>query len=174
MSQALGHKDEKDMSVLDIEAGSTMLELGRNKSSATTLSGTMRYMLKRTNASAIKYMACEARHAFKREVDMTPDRISTLSYLTVVIEEGLSLCLPITIGFRRLVSPGGSTASGGYLLGGTNVFVPLYASNRSSRNFANPVKLDLDRWQTKPGKEIREIMLSIISTLDLVLQLVYM
>ena len=145
MTYILRHNDERGMSVLEIEATMRILVLAGSETTATALSGIMGNLLR--NPITMERLVEEIRGSFQHVSGIDAERVSNLSYLGAVIEEGLRLCPPVALGMPRVVPAGGATVSGHWLPGGTHVSASGFASNRSSLNFPDsPSTFEPSRW----------------------------
>ena len=115
MTHVLRHNDEKGMSLPEIESTFNILVLAGSETSATSLSGTMNYLLK--DSAVMELLVREIRTSFADSSEITADRVGKLPYLNAVIEEGLRLCQPVPLGLPRKVPPGGATVCGHWLPG---------------------------------------------------------
>ena len=110
MTFILRHNDEKGMSDPEIEATLRILVLAGSETTGTTLSGIIGNLL--ANPKAMKELASEIRSSFRHPSEICGERVSELSYLGAVIEEGLRLCTPVPLGMPRVVPAGGAEVSG--------------------------------------------------------------
>ena len=148
MTYILRHNDEKGMSILEIEATMRILVLAGSETTATALSGIMGNLLR--NPDTMEKLLREIRDSFQHVSEIDAERVSSLSYLGAVIEEGLRLCPPVALGMPRVVPAGGATVSGHWLPGGTQVSAAGFASNRSSLNFPDsPSTFEPSRWLSR-------------------------
>lgn len=148
MTYILRHNDEKGMSVLEIEATMRILVLAGSETTATALSGIFGNLLR--NPSTMETLVGEIRDSFRHVSEIDADRVSSLPYLSAVIEEGLRLCPPVALGMPRVVPASGATVSGHWLPGGTYVSASGFASNRSSLNFPDsPSTFEPSRWLSR-------------------------
>ena len=113
MTFILRHNDEKGMSDPEIEATLRILVLAGSETTATALSGIIGNLL--ANPKAMKELTVEIRSSFRHTSEIWSERVSKLSYLGAVIEEGLRLCTPVALGMPRVV-PAGGTEVAGHLL----------------------------------------------------------
>ncbi|KAL8693924.1 MAG: hypothetical protein Q9218_001338 [Villophora microphyllina] len=145
MTYVLRYNDEKGMSVPEIEATFRTLVVAGSETTATALSGIIIHLLR--DEDAYKKLAYEVRSACAHESEISAERVSGLSYLNAVIEEGLRLCPPVALGMPRLVPVGGAEVSGEWLPAGTFVSASGYSSNRAASNFPeNPEDFRPSRW----------------------------
>ena len=110
MTFILRHNNEKGMSDPEIEATLRILVLAGSETTATALSGIIGNLL--GTPKAMKDLTSEIRSSFRHASEISAERVSELSYLGAVIEEGLRLCTPVALGMPRVVPPGGAEVSG--------------------------------------------------------------
>ncbi|KAL9105820.1 MAG: hypothetical protein Q9227_009076 [Pyrenula ochraceoflavens] len=145
MTYILRYNDEKGMSVPEIEQTLRVLVVAGSETTATALSGIVRNLL--ANPETLRRVVEEIRNSFQHESEICAQKVTTLSYLGAVIEEGLRLCPPVALGMPRVVPDGGAAISGHRLPGGIYVSASGYSSNRSSINFPDrPSVFDPSRW----------------------------
>lgn len=145
MTYILRHNDEKGMNVPEIEATMRVLVVAGSETTATALSGIMGNLLQ--NPRTMKKLTDEIRHSFRHASEICAERVTSLTYLGAVIEEGIRLCTPVALGMPRVVPADGAEVSGYWLPCGTFVSASGYASNRSALNFPNsPSTFDPSRW----------------------------
>ena len=109
MTFILRHNDEKGMSDPEIEATLRILVLAGSETTATALSGIIGNLL--GNPKAMRELTAEIRSSFRHTSEIWSERVSELSYLGAVIEEGLRLCMPVALGMPRVVPAGGAAVS---------------------------------------------------------------
>ena len=109
MTFILRHNDEKGMSDPEIEATLRILVLAGSETTATALSGIMGNLL---SPKAMKELTSEIRSSFRHASEISAERVSELSYLGAMIEEGLRLCTPVALRMPRVVPAGGAEVSG--------------------------------------------------------------
>ncbi|KAK3392843.1 cytochrome P450 [Podospora didyma] len=139
----------KDVEGLPIDVISTtfmILTTAGSETTATTLSGTMNYLIQ--HPDKLKVLADEVRKRFKTgsESDMTFDALRNIPYLNAVLSEGLRLCTPIPWILPRLVPLEGGTICGVFLPGGTPVSIQAYAMNRDPAYFHRADSFLPERW----------------------------
>ena len=113
ITRANKEQDGKAFSTKEIELNASILIFAGSETTASGLSGTMRMLLQ--NPEAMAKLVQEIRSSFLEEADITISSVSYLKYLNAVIEEGLRLCPPATIGVPRVVPAGGDTVCGEWL-----------------------------------------------------------
>ena len=124
MTFILRHNDEKGMSDPEIEATLRVLVLAGSETTATALSGIIGNLL--GSPKAMKELASEIRSSFRHPSEICAERVSELSYLGAVIEEGLRLCTPVALGMPRVVPAGGAEVSGYWLPEGVSCSTFLF------------------------------------------------
>lgn len=145
MTYVQRYNDEKGMSVPEIKVTMRVIVAAGSETTATTLSGIMRYLLQ--NKNVMEKLEGEVRQAFHNPSEICTDKVMPLQYLGAVIEEGLRLCSPVALGMPRIVPGNGVHISGHWIPGGTHVSASGFASNRATLNFPdNPVVFNPSRW----------------------------
>ena len=122
MTYVLRHNDEKGMSNLEMEATLRILVLAGSETTATALSGIMGNLVH--HPDIMKELTQEIRQSFRHASEICAARVSDLSYLSAVIEEGLRLCTPVALGMPRVVPDGGAEVSGHWLPHGVSSVLP--------------------------------------------------
>ena len=118
MTYVQRYNDEKGMSVPEIEATFRTLVLVGSETTATALSGIISYLIRYPDV--MENLTREVRDVFSTSAEIRAERVSKLSYLSAVIEEGLRLCPPVPLGMPRIVPPGGAEVSGQWLPAGVS------------------------------------------------------
>lgn len=154
--------DFQQMSLKEIESNFAILIVAGADTTATTLSGTISYLLQ--TPSAMQKLVSEIRTSFKNEADITVAATKDLPYLDAVINEGLRLCNPVPGGLPRIVQEGGDTFAGHFVPEGVSVHsssrrasltipptqisvsIRPYVVSRSERYFAHPDSFIPERW----------------------------
>lgn len=116
-----------------------------SETTATTLTGTMNYLVQ--DPRSLGLLTEEIRSRFKAESEITLDALRDLPYLDYVLHEGLRLCAPVPWILPRVVPPEGAVVCGVFLPGGTTVSVQAYAMNRSHRYWKDPNSFIPERWR---------------------------
>ncbi|MCJ1409794.1 hypothetical protein MMC19_003877 [Ptychographa xylographoides] len=151
MTYVVRYNDEKGVTVPEIEATFSLLVIAGSETTATALSGMATYLLQ--SSQSLHTLTMEIRQSFKRESEITLDRVTKLPFLNAVIEEGLRLCPPVPSLLPRLVPTGGAIVCGNLIPGGTHVSIPQYATFRAPTNFSNPDTFIPTRWLNPPVSE---------------------
>lgn len=128
MTYILRHNDEKGMSVPEIEQTLRVLVVAGSETTTTALSGIVRSLLQ--NPDAMSKVTAEIRQSFRHESEIVSQRVTTLTYLGAVIEEGLRMCPPIALGMPRIVPVGGAEVSGHMLPAGVSTMSLLYSTTK--------------------------------------------
>ena len=126
MTYILRHNDDRGMSTLEMEATLRVLVLAGSETTATALTGIMGNLL--TSPDIMKELTDEVRRSFRHTSEIYAERVSELSYLGAVIEEGLRLCTPVALGMPRVVPVGGAEVSGRWLPEGVSQYYLLFQS----------------------------------------------
>lgn len=103
------------MTLPEIELNASILVFAGSETTATGLSGIVRMMLQ--NPEAMSTLVREVRAAFHEESDITIASVGQLVYMDAVIDEGLRVCPPVTIGVPRVVPRPGDTICGQWVPG---------------------------------------------------------
>ena len=122
MTYVLRHNDEKGMTYPEIEATMRVLVVAGSETTATALSGIVGNLLR--HPDTMRKLSEEIRQSFRHASEICAERVSSLTYLTAVIEEGLRLCPPVALGMPRIVPEGGAKVSGHVLPPGVSP-IPL-------------------------------------------------
>ena len=116
MEHLIKHNDETTgMSIPEIESTFAFLANAGSETTATTLSGTINYLV--TYPKTLEFLTNEVRKAFNSEDNINLEALGKLPYLNAVINEGLRLCPPVPTILPRLVPKSGDTACGLWLPG---------------------------------------------------------
>ncbi|KAJ5818156.1 hypothetical protein N7474_003747 [Penicillium riverlandense] len=91
-------------------------------------------------------LVTEIRSAFAKDSDISFRTITSLPYLTAVIEESLRLYPPFVTSLARIVPAGGAMIDEHFVPEGTIVACHHYASYHSSSNFTFPNDFIPERW----------------------------
>ena len=120
MTYILRHNNDADgMSVPEIEQTMRVLVVAGSETTATALAGIVRHLLR--NPETLSKITTEIRRSFRHASEICAQRVTTLSYLGAVIEEGLRLSPPVALGMPRVVPEGGAEVSGHLLPSGVRV-----------------------------------------------------
>jgi cytochrome P450 len=112
----LKQKEKYDLNQDEIIVNSALFIVAGSETTANALSG----MLARLIYNRDKYdiLCKEIRAAFKEEGELRYEKLSELTYLNAVIEEGLRIHPPVPTGLLRTVPKGGDTVDGFWVPGG--------------------------------------------------------
>ena len=127
MTYVLRYNDEKGMTVPEIEQTFRVLVVAGSETTGTALSGILGNLLQ--TPDVLKKLTKEIRQSFQNASEICANRVSNLSYLGAVIEEGLRLCPPVALGMPRVVPAGGADVSGEWLPGGVSSSTNHYAND---------------------------------------------
>jgi cytochrome P450 len=114
----LKQKEKYDLNQDEIIVNSALFIVAGSETTANALSG----MLARLIYSRDKYdiLCKEIRGAFKEEGELRYEKLSELTYLNAVIEEGLRIHPPVLTGLLRTVPKDGDTVDGFWVPGGVS------------------------------------------------------
>ena len=112
----LKQKEKYDLNQDEIIVNSALFIVAGSETTANALSG----MLARLIYNRDKYdiLCKEIRGAFKEERELRYEKLSELTYLNAVIEEGLRIHPPVPTGLLRTVPKEGDTVDGFWVPGG--------------------------------------------------------
>jgi len=112
----LKQKEKYGLNQDEIIVNSALFIVAGSETTANALSG----MLARLIYNRDKYdiLCKEIRAAFKEEGELRYEKLSELTYLNAVIEEGLRIHPPVPTGLLRTVPKGGDTVDGFWVPGG--------------------------------------------------------
>lgn len=92
MSYILRHNDDKGMSEGEIIENSSILIIAGSETTATQLSGTTFWLLRRGNEDKYRRLVEEVRGRFEREEDITLIAVQGLEYMNACFEEAFRMC----------------------------------------------------------------------------------
>jgi cytochrome P450 len=117
----LKQKEKFDLRQDEIIVNSALFIVAGSETTANALSG----MLARLVYNPDKYdkLCKEIRAAFSEEGELRYERLSELTYLNAVIEEGLRIHPPVPTGLLRTVPEAGDTIDGHWVPGGVSTFL---------------------------------------------------
>jgi cytochrome P450 len=81
------------------------------------------------NPDKYETLCKEIRSAFKEESEVRYEKLSQLTYLNAVIEEGLRIHPPVPTGLLRTVPKNGDTVDGYWVPGGVSMPFPCSSQN---------------------------------------------
>ena len=112
----LKQKEKYDLNQDEIIVNSALFIVAGSETTANALSG----MLARLIYNRDKYdiLCKEIRGAFQEEGELRYEKLSELTYLNAVIEEGLRIHPPVPTGLLRTVPKEGDTVDGFWVPGG--------------------------------------------------------
>lgn len=120
----------------EIEANMTVLIFAGSETTSTAMAGILNQLFR--HPPVLRKLEEEIRDAFEREEDVTIASTSKLDYLHAVINEGLRMNPPPSIGLPRQTPKDGAIICDQYVPGGTFVEVNQFATFRSPSNFTQP------------------------------------
>ncbi|KAM7203470.1 Cytochrome P450 [Naviculisporaceae sp. PSN 640] len=138
-------KNGNGMTQDEIDITFSGLVTAGSETSATTLTGTMNYLVQ--DPRVLGLLTEEIRTRFKEESEITLEALRDLPYLDHVLHEGLRLCAPVPWILPRVVPPEGAVVCGVFLPGGTTVSVQAYTMNRTPEYWHQADKFIPERWQ---------------------------
>lgn len=109
----------KGMSIDEINSTFTVLTTAGSETTATTLSGTINYLI--NCPEKLESLVAEIRGRFESREEMTVESLKDVPYLNAVLREGLRLCPPVPWMLPRCAPPGGDTVCGVWLPGGVSM-----------------------------------------------------
>ncbi|KAK5991781.1 Cytochrome P450 monooxygenase lcsI [Cladobotryum mycophilum] len=130
MSHVMRGIGQHDVPMSEISSTFMILTIAGSETTATTLSGTINYLV--NNPDKLEALAREVRGQFASLEDITLDGLRTLPYLDAVLREGLRLCPPIPFMLPRRVP--------------TSVAIQAYTMNRDPAHFHEPDSFLPERW----------------------------
>lgn len=128
--------DKGSLSMPDWELNMTILIFAGSETTASALSGILRMLLQ--NTDALTKLAGEIRANFRDESEISIGTTGGFQYMNAVINEGLRLCPPSSIGVPRIVPKGGDTVCERVVPEGTYVAFNQFPANRSPQHFDSP------------------------------------
>lgn len=132
----LHHNDEKGCTRDELIVNASLLIGAGSETTATTLSGTIYYLLQ--NPDKLQILQKEVDDAFSSIDEMTLVSTGKLPYLHAVIEEGLRMYPPVPGTLPRRTPKEGAMIAGEWVAGDTCVTMHQWAANRDPHNFADP------------------------------------
>ncbi len=120
LSYVLAINGEKELTLPELEATSSIIILAGSESTSTMLTGTTNLLLR--NPAKMEKLTAEIRTSFASESDITLDALEQLPYLRVVFQEAFRLAPPVPIQIPRIVPSEGDTICGRFIPG--NVGAP--------------------------------------------------
>ncbi|KAI1292701.1 cytochrome P450 [Xylaria venustula] len=116
MSHVMAEGNENALSRDEIDATFMLLTTAGSETTATILRGTLNYPI--SHPDKLEVLSKVIRDQFRGFEDITLERLSSLTYLNAVINEGLRLCPPIPWILPRKVPAKGANVCGLWLPGG--------------------------------------------------------
>jgi cytochrome P450 len=152
MTRILEQRDPKEVSDLQLAAHASDFVLAGSETTATAMGAITYYLLRPENAAVRKALEDEIRGAFARYEDIDSQATIGLTYLRLVILEGLRMYPPLPLGLPRVVPEGGDVVDGHFLPAGVIVYTSPIAANMDPANFSDPECFRPERWATGPSK----------------------
>ncbi|KAM5366832.1 hypothetical protein ACJZ2D_010284 [Fusarium nematophilum] len=124
----------------------------RSETTAIFLTGTAYFLLR--NPESLKKLMLEVRSSFNSVDDITGDSPNALPYLRSVLEEGIRIFPPVSLGLPRTSS--GATVDAQFIPPGVVVSVPPWVTQRDSRYWKEPESFRQERWPENKGQTAKE------------------
>lgn len=119
MEHVIKNNDKGGMTIPEIQSTFAFLANAGSETTATTLSGTIKYLISCPNK--LKVLEQELRQAFSTEDAITLIEVEKLPHVNAVINVALRLCPPVPTILPRLVPQGGDQVSAIWLPGSVRV-----------------------------------------------------
>jgi cytochrome P450 len=130
-------KNSKDtITDTELQESSGSLITGGSETSATLLSGAVYYLMR--NPAWMQKLHGELQDSFPSDADIMFTSLSQLPILNAIIHETFRIYPTIPTAMPRVIPATGATVCGYALPPGTQLGIPQYSMNRSSRHFTNP------------------------------------
>ena len=139
-----GSVDKNKMSADEMVSSLSILMAAGSETTATTLAGCT-YLLLR-NPAVFQRLQQEIVQNFQTEEEITLNKLTSLRFLSAVIDESLRLYPPTPSTLPRRVPQQGAVISGKHIPGGTMVGANHWVVHRSSRHFTNAGDFVPERW----------------------------
>lgn len=128
----------------EIVESACLLLIAGTDTATTALSGTTYYLL--MNPSVLEKLTLEIRQEFKSESEITISNVSSLPYLSAVINESLRIMPPTPGSMPRVTPPRGCVIEEKFVPGNTVVGVTQLAASHLPSNFRRPEEFIPERW----------------------------
>ncbi|KAH8812380.1 cytochrome P450 [Xylogone sp. PMI_703] len=139
----------------EMTAHAASLVLAGSETTATALSGICYYLSK--NPESYKKLVNEIRSSFDSEQEIKHLRCQKLRYLQAVLDEGLRLYPPVSIGLPRLTPKGGAVVGDVYVPDNTYVSAPLWTYTHSEAYFHDAWSFKPERWLDQSNQDAKEL-----------------
>lgn len=136
--------EKMSLSRPEVDSAAVVLMLAGSDTTPSILCG-LNYLLLAHGAILAKLVQ-EIRSSFKSDEDINLESVFKLEYLGACIDEAFRVYPAAPIGFPRDVPIGGASICGGFVPGGTIVYVTPLAAYFSPSNFHNPEAYIPERW----------------------------
>ncbi|KAH7400489.1 cytochrome P450 [Cadophora sp. MPI-SDFR-AT-0126] len=140
----LKQKERFNLHQDEIVVNSALFIVAGSETTANALSGMLARLI--YNPDKYETLCKEIRSAFKEESEVRYEKLSQLTYLNAVIEEGLRIHPPVPTGLLRTVPKNGDTVDGYLVPGGTAVSVGSWAASHNENNFRDADSFIPERW----------------------------
>jgi len=140
----LRQKEKYDLNQDEIILNAALFIVAGSETTANALSGILARLLYNKDKYAI--LVDEIRSTFKDESEIRIEKLSEMTYMNAVLEEGLRIHPPIPTGLLRTVPKNGDTIDGHWVPGGTAVSVGGWAASHNEVNFKDADKFIPERW----------------------------
>jgi len=140
----LKQKEKFNLNQDEIIVNSALFIVAGSETTANALSGILARLI--YNPEKYQKLVKELRDAFKTEDDIKFEKLSELTYLNAVLEEGLRIHPPVPTGLLRTVPKEGDTVDGLWVPGGTAVSVGAWAASHNPVNFKDCDEFIPERW----------------------------
>jgi cytochrome P450 len=136
--------EKMSLSRPEVDSAALVLMLAGSDTTPSILCG-LNYLLL-AHGTILAKLVQEIRSSFKSDEDINLASVFKLEYLGACIDEAFRVYPAAPIGFPRDVPTGGASICGGFVPGGTIVYVTPLAANLSPSNFHNPEVYIPERW----------------------------
>jgi len=131
----LKQKDKFNLNQDEIIVNSALFIVAGSETTANALSGILARLI--YNPAKYQILVKEIRDAFQSDEEVRFEKLSQLTYLNAVIEEGLRIHPPVPTGLLRTVPKDGDTVDGLWIPGGVSFFACL--DMRKAADSARPL-----------------------------------
>ncbi|MCJ1448317.1 MAG: RNA polymerase II mediator complex subunit [Stictis urceolatum] len=138
--------DFKNMSMAEIQSSFALIIAAGSETTATTLCGTINYLIRPEYRPVLQKLIDEIRNTYKSEADITIDSTVGLPYLIATLNEGLRLCNPVPGGLYRQTPKGGTVIAGEYIPEYTSIAIRPFCVARDPELFTRPTEFVPERW----------------------------
>ncbi len=146
----LSNPNEKiNLSRPEIDSAALVLMIAGSDTTPSILCGLTFLLL--SHPDVMRRLVEEIRSSIDSDSNINLESVSRLEYLGACIDEGFRVYPAAPIGFPRDVPAGGAPISGGWVAGGTTVYVTPLAAYGSHVNFRNPEAFIPERWLPESG-----------------------